>query len=271
MIVALDWGWGGPGRKRATRRSPRPASRVFRPGSVPLRPAACPGRHLVPAGAYGRRSVSIPYGETRSYPRSPAIAGGSARSAGQASGANPVPDPHSLPPRPGQRGVGRLLRGRWARDEARAARPRDLHRSTLIDRPAAPLGTGQLVRGRENIMTKAIRIRAYGGPEAMQWEDVPTPSPVPAKPWSTMKPSASTISTSTSARVSTRRPACPPSIGMEARRRRHRGRPGRHRGRGGRPRRLRRRPSAPTPGPGDDGRPAGEAPGRDRLSRPPPP
>ncbi len=30
-------------------------------------------------------------------------------------------------------------------------------------------------------MTKAIRIHAYGGPEAMQWEDVPTPEPGPAE------------------------------------------------------------------------------------------
>lgn len=30
-------------------------------------------------------------------------------------------------------------------------------------------------------MTKAIRIHAYGGPEAMQWDDVPTPEPGPAE------------------------------------------------------------------------------------------
>lgn len=30
-------------------------------------------------------------------------------------------------------------------------------------------------------MTKAIRIHAYGGPEVMQWEDVPTPDPGPAE------------------------------------------------------------------------------------------
>jgi len=30
-------------------------------------------------------------------------------------------------------------------------------------------------------MTKAIRIHAYGGPEAMRWEDVPTPEPGPAE------------------------------------------------------------------------------------------
>lgn len=30
-------------------------------------------------------------------------------------------------------------------------------------------------------MTKAVRIHAYGGPEAMQWEDVPTPEPGPAE------------------------------------------------------------------------------------------
>jgi len=30
-------------------------------------------------------------------------------------------------------------------------------------------------------MTKAIRIHAYGGPEAMHWEDVPTPEPGPAE------------------------------------------------------------------------------------------
>ncbi len=30
-------------------------------------------------------------------------------------------------------------------------------------------------------MTKAIRIHGYGGPEAMQWDDVPTPEPGPAE------------------------------------------------------------------------------------------
>lgn len=30
-------------------------------------------------------------------------------------------------------------------------------------------------------MTKAIRIHAYGGPEAMKWEDVPTPDPGPGE------------------------------------------------------------------------------------------
>jgi len=30
-------------------------------------------------------------------------------------------------------------------------------------------------------MSKAIRIHAYGGPEAMQWDDVPTPEPGPAE------------------------------------------------------------------------------------------
>jgi len=31
------------------------------------------------------------------------------------------------------------------------------------------------------MMTKAIRIHAYGGPEAMHWDDVPTPEPGPAE------------------------------------------------------------------------------------------
>ncbi|HQU01988.1 MAG TPA: alcohol dehydrogenase catalytic domain-containing protein, partial [Acetobacteraceae bacterium] len=30
-------------------------------------------------------------------------------------------------------------------------------------------------------MTKAIRIHAYGGPEVMKWEDVPTPDPGPGE------------------------------------------------------------------------------------------
>ena len=30
-------------------------------------------------------------------------------------------------------------------------------------------------------MTKAIRIHANGGPEVMQWEDVPTPEPGPGE------------------------------------------------------------------------------------------
>jgi NADPH:quinone reductase len=43
------------------------------------------------------------------------------------------------------------------------------------------LGAGQLIRATENFMTKAIRIHAYGGPEAMRWEDVPTPEPGPGE------------------------------------------------------------------------------------------
>ena len=30
-------------------------------------------------------------------------------------------------------------------------------------------------------MAHAIRIHAYGGPDAMQWDDVPTPEPGPAE------------------------------------------------------------------------------------------
>ena len=30
-------------------------------------------------------------------------------------------------------------------------------------------------------MTKAIRVHAYGGPEVMKWEDVPTPEPGPGE------------------------------------------------------------------------------------------
>src|ERR1700677_4816951 len=30
-------------------------------------------------------------------------------------------------------------------------------------------------------MSKAVRIHAYGGPEVLQWEDVPTPEPGPGE------------------------------------------------------------------------------------------
>jgi methylated-DNA-[protein]-cysteine S-methyltransferase len=90
-IVAVDWGWG---RDQA---------------DTPLLRRACEQLHayfdgeltefdlpLAPAGTAYRQRVwqalcAIPYGGTRSYIDIARVAGGSARSVGQANGCNPIP------------------------------------------------------------------------------------------------------------------------------------------------------------------------------------
>ncbi len=90
-IVAVDWGWGRD------------------QGDTPLLRRACDQLHayfdgelsefdlpLAPSGTPYQRKVwqalcAISYGETRSYIDIAQVAGGSARSVGQANGCNPIP------------------------------------------------------------------------------------------------------------------------------------------------------------------------------------
>ena len=90
-IVALDWGWGRD-------QSPTPVllrarEQLHAYFDLHLTAFSLP---LAPAGSAYRRRVwealkRIPFGETRSYAKIAAEAGGSARSVGQASASNPIP------------------------------------------------------------------------------------------------------------------------------------------------------------------------------------
>ena len=90
-IVSLDWGW-----VRDQTSSPvleRAAGQLHGYFDGELVSFDLP---LEPAGTAYRRSVwqalrDIPYGETRSYLEIAQLAGGSARSVGQANGRNPIP------------------------------------------------------------------------------------------------------------------------------------------------------------------------------------
>lgn len=90
-IVALDWGWGRDQTETALLVRARDQLAEYFDGlrirfDLPLRP---------PGTAYRRRVwaalCAIPPGQTRTYLEVARIAGGSARSVGQANGANPIP------------------------------------------------------------------------------------------------------------------------------------------------------------------------------------
>lgn len=90
-IVALHWGWHGDHQptsllRRACRQLEAYFDGKLRSFDVPLR---------AQGSAYRRRVwtalLEIPYGATRSYSELALLAGGSARSIGQANGANPIP------------------------------------------------------------------------------------------------------------------------------------------------------------------------------------
>jgi methylated-DNA-[protein]-cysteine S-methyltransferase len=90
-IVALDWGWGRDQAETALLAEARAQLHAYFDKELtrfdlPLAPAGSPYRRRV-----WETLRAIPYGETRSYADIARSAGGSARSAGQASGANPVP------------------------------------------------------------------------------------------------------------------------------------------------------------------------------------
>jgi methylated-DNA-[protein]-cysteine S-methyltransferase len=90
-IVAVDWGWGRDQDATPLLRRARAQLHAFFDGE--LTEFDLP---LAPAGTEYRRRVwqalcAIPYGETRSYTDIARVAGGSARSVGQANGSNPIP------------------------------------------------------------------------------------------------------------------------------------------------------------------------------------
>jgi methylated-DNA-[protein]-cysteine S-methyltransferase len=90
-IVALDWGWVREQDDTALLRRAQEQLDAYFDGD--LQRFDLP---LNPTGTDYRRRVwqvlcDIPYGETRSYQQIAAVAGGSARSVGQANGGNPIP------------------------------------------------------------------------------------------------------------------------------------------------------------------------------------
>ncbi len=90
-IVALDWGWGRDQTETELLRAAREQLFAYFDGAL-----RCFDLPLAPAGTEYRRRVwqalcAIPYGRTRSYRDIAAIAGGAARSVGQANGTNPIP------------------------------------------------------------------------------------------------------------------------------------------------------------------------------------
>lgn len=90
-IVALDWGWGRDQTESNLLLRARAQLHEFFDGTrqkfdLPLAPAGTEYRRRV-----WQELTRIPFGETRSYKQIAAQAGGSARSVGQANGANPIP------------------------------------------------------------------------------------------------------------------------------------------------------------------------------------
>jgi methylated-DNA-[protein]-cysteine S-methyltransferase len=90
-IIALDWGWGRDQADTALLHRAFEQLQAYFDGSLTAFDLP-----LAPAGTAYRRRVwqalrAIPYGQTRSYTEIAAVAGGSARSVGQANGDNPIP------------------------------------------------------------------------------------------------------------------------------------------------------------------------------------
>ena len=90
-IVALDWGWGrdqsnSPLLARAADQLNAYFDGTLKDFDLPLAPVGTPYRRRV-----WEALRTIPYGQTRSYLDIAALAGGSARSVGQANGCNPIP------------------------------------------------------------------------------------------------------------------------------------------------------------------------------------
>ncbi len=90
-IVALDWGWGRDQHETPLLLAARAQLDAYFDGArrtfdLPLAPAGSPYRRRV-----WEALCRIPYGETRTYGEIAAVAGGTARSVGQANGNNPIP------------------------------------------------------------------------------------------------------------------------------------------------------------------------------------
>jgi methylated-DNA-[protein]-cysteine S-methyltransferase len=90
-IVALDWGWVPEQQPSALLGRARDQLMAYFDGDLtafelPLAPHGTPYRKAV-----WQALCAIPYGQTRSYLDIATVAGGSARSVGQANGNNPIP------------------------------------------------------------------------------------------------------------------------------------------------------------------------------------
>lgn len=90
-IVAVDWGWGRDQERTPLLHEARTQIQAYFDGRLTRFDL-----DLAPAGTAYRRKVwaalcDIPCGETRTYADIARIAGGAARSVGQANGANPIP------------------------------------------------------------------------------------------------------------------------------------------------------------------------------------
>ena len=90
-IVAVDWGWGRDQHETELLLEAREQLQAYFDGrrtgfDLKLAPRGTAYRRLVWAAL-----CAIPPGQTRSYAEIARVAGGSARSVGQANGANPIP------------------------------------------------------------------------------------------------------------------------------------------------------------------------------------
>ena len=90
-IVAVDWGWGRDQANTPLLAEARKQLHAYFDGrlsrfDLPLAPAGSPYRRRV-----WEALCDIPPGQTRTYAEIARVAGGAARSVGQANGANPIP------------------------------------------------------------------------------------------------------------------------------------------------------------------------------------
>lgn len=90
-VVAIDWGWGSQQTETPLLRRARDQLHAYFDGELtefdlPLVPSGTPYQQRV-----WQALCAIPYGATRSYIEIARVAGGSARSVGQANGNNPIP------------------------------------------------------------------------------------------------------------------------------------------------------------------------------------
>lgn len=90
-IVAIEWGWVEGQEPTPLLEKARDQLYAYFDGELqafdlPLAPAGTPYQQAV-----WKALCDIPYGETRSYGDIMQVAGGSARSVGQANGRNPIP------------------------------------------------------------------------------------------------------------------------------------------------------------------------------------
>ncbi|MBN9562916.1 MAG: methylated-DNA--[protein]-cysteine S-methyltransferase [Alphaproteobacteria bacterium] len=90
-IVAVDWGWGRDQQETPLLRRAVDQLDAYFDGTLDSFDLP-----LAPSGTAYRRRVwqalcDIPYGQTRTYADIAAVAGGVARSVGQANGCNPIP------------------------------------------------------------------------------------------------------------------------------------------------------------------------------------